>query len=120
MSLTTFLIFRILLQLRYQLRDSGWLDSTRAQMLGNVTLHLLLLASNQVESRSTTEHAYSTERASFRELLEETRTRAHGKSAIWSQNMAHVADWKNVKDVPEAVKQQILSSVRSFLDKQVE
>ena len=27
--------FRILLQLRYQLRDSGWMDSTRAQMLGN-------------------------------------------------------------------------------------
>jgi hypothetical protein len=25
---------RILLQLRYQLRDSGWMDSTRAQMLG--------------------------------------------------------------------------------------
>lgn len=25
---------RILLQLRYQLRDAGWLDSTRAQMLG--------------------------------------------------------------------------------------
>lgn len=70
---------RILLQLRYQLRDSGWMDSTRAQML---------------------EHAYGTERASFRELLEETRTRAH--------------------DVPEAVKQQILSSIRSFLDKQVE
>lgn len=70
---------RILLQLRYQLRDSGWMDSTRAQML---------------------EHAYGTERASFRELLEETRTRVH--------------------DVPEAVKQQILSSIRSFLDKQVE
>jgi hypothetical protein len=31
-------MFRILLQLRYQLRDSGWMDSTRAQMLGNVTL----------------------------------------------------------------------------------
>jgi hypothetical protein len=27
-------LFRILLQLRYQLRDSGWLDSTRAQVLG--------------------------------------------------------------------------------------
>lgn len=28
------LVFRILLQLRYQLRDAGWLDSTHAQMLG--------------------------------------------------------------------------------------
>ncbi|KAI0275518.1 hypothetical protein BGY98DRAFT_52289 [Russula aff. rugulosa BPL654] len=74
---------RILLQLRYQLRDSGWLDSTRAQML---------------------EHAYGTERASFRELLKK-RGRAHMKC---------------LKDVPEAVKQQILSSLRSFLDKQVE
>jgi len=28
------LVFRILLQLRYQLRDAGWMDSTHAQMLG--------------------------------------------------------------------------------------
>ena len=27
-------VFRILLQLRYQLRDAGWMDSTHAQMLG--------------------------------------------------------------------------------------
>ena len=44
------LMFRILLQLRYQLRDSGWLDSTRAQMLGkcNTLTSSLLLASNQI------------------------------------------------------------------------
>jgi hypothetical protein len=79
-------MFRILLQLRYQLRDSGWMDSARAQMLGNVTLTSSAgFQSSQVTS--TTEHAYGTERASFRELLEETRTRAHGKSVIWSQNM---------------------------------
>lgn len=28
------LVLRILLQLRYQLRDAGWMDSTHAQMLG--------------------------------------------------------------------------------------
>ena len=36
--------FRILLQLRYQLRDSGWMDSTRAQMLGSVTTLTLVLS----------------------------------------------------------------------------
>jgi hypothetical protein len=88
------LMFRILLQLRYQLRDSGWLDSTRAQMLGKLLslTSSVLLVSNQVHARSTTEHAYGTERASFRELLEETRLRAHGKSVIWSRNAAYVAD----------------------------
>ncbi|KAI0286252.1 hypothetical protein BC826DRAFT_1109035 [Russula brevipes] len=70
---------RILLQLRYQLRDSGWMDSTHAQML---------------------EHAYGLEQPSYRELLDEAIKHAH--------------------DVPEAVKLQILSSIRSFLDKQVE
>jgi hypothetical protein len=33
------LVFRTLLQLRYQLRDAGWMDSTHAQMLG-VSVHL--------------------------------------------------------------------------------
>jgi hypothetical protein len=35
--------FRILLQLRYQLRDAGWLDSTHAQMLGaSLRLHFVV------------------------------------------------------------------------------
>ncbi|KAI0300056.1 hypothetical protein B0F90DRAFT_1817845 [Multifurca ochricompacta] len=70
---------RILLQLRYQLNDAGWLDSMRAQTL---------------------EHGNGLEQPSFRELLDGTRMRAH--------------------DVPEAVKFQVLTSIRSFLDKQIE
>ncbi|KAH9995227.1 hypothetical protein BJV77DRAFT_942948 [Russula vinacea] len=68
---------RILLQLRYQLRDSGWMDSTQA------------------------------------------RTRTYSKSVLWPQNLPTLLI-DNVQDVPEAVKQQILSSIRSFLDKQIE
>ncbi|KAI9439423.1 hypothetical protein BJY52DRAFT_1195683 [Lactarius psammicola] len=70
---------RILLQLRYQLSDAGWLDSTRAKTL---------------------EHGHDMEQPSFRELLDNTRTRT--------------------QDVPEAVKLQIMTLVRSFIDKQFE
>lgn len=56
---------------------------------------------------------------SFRELLEEARTRTYSKSVLWPQNLPTLLI-DNVQDVPEAVKQQILSSIRSFLDKQIE
>lgn len=56
---------------------------------------------------------------SFRELLEEARTRTYSKSVLWPQNLPTLLI-DNVQDVPEAVKQQILSSIRSFLDKQFE
>ncbi|KAH9962632.1 hypothetical protein BC827DRAFT_202497 [Russula dissimulans] len=48
---------RILLQLRYQLRDAGWLDSAHAQML---------------------EHAHGVGQPSFHELLNETRSFTNG------------------------------------------
>ncbi|KAF8269115.1 hypothetical protein EI94DRAFT_1725994 [Lactarius quietus] len=70
---------RILLQLRYQLNNAGWLDSTRAQTL---------------------EHGYGVEQPSFRELLDGTRTRT--------------------EDVPDAVKLQIMTLIRSYIDKQFE
>ncbi|KAI0259520.1 hypothetical protein BC834DRAFT_629586 [Gloeopeniophorella convolvens] len=70
---------RLVLQLRYQLNDAGWLDSQRVQTL---------------------EQAHTMEQPSFRELLDGTRTRAHG--------------------VPEAVRQQIMTSMRAFIDKQIE
>ena len=92
------------------------MDSTRAQMLGVYTSPLIL-ASRRLPS--TVEHAYGMEQASFRELLEETRTRTYSNSVLWLQNMPTLLI-DNVQDVPEAVKQQILSSIRSFLDKQIE
>ncbi|KAH9026247.1 hypothetical protein EDB84DRAFT_1563802 [Lactarius hengduanensis] len=70
---------RILLQLRHQLSDAGWLDSTRAKTL---------------------EHGHGMEQSSFRELLDGTRMRT--------------------QDVPEAVKLQIVTLIRSFVDKQFE
>lgn len=59
------------------------------------------------------------EQASFRELLEEARARSHSNSSFDSPEIPSLLI-DNVQDVPEAVRQQILSSIRSFLDKQIE
>ena len=72
-----------------------------------------------MEVTVSTEHAHGMEQATFRELLEEARTRTHSNYIVWFQNMPTLLI-DNVQDVPEAVKQQILSSIRSFLDKQFE
>jgi hypothetical protein len=58
------------------------------------------------------------EQASFREVLEEARTRAHGNYSVPKLCPALLIE--NVQDVPEAVKQQILLSILSSLDKQIE
>ena len=76
------LVFRILLQLRYQLRDAGWMDSTHAQMLGaSVRLWFCHWAQRRLHLPSMTEHANANgmeQPSSFRELLDETRTRTNG------------------------------------------
>jgi hypothetical protein len=74
-------VFRILLQLRYQLRDAGWMDSTHAQMLGAYGAPLVWhWAQRCLHLPSITEHANANgmEQPSFRELLDETRTRTNG------------------------------------------
>lgn len=67
-----------------------------------------------------TEHASGMEQPSFRELLDETKTRANGILSSSCPKLPSVADRNVAKDVPEAVKLQILSSIRSFVEKQIE
>ena len=69
-------LFRILLQLRYQLRDAGWLDSRHAQMLGVSSLPWLLKEGLIVLVE--TEHAHGIEQPSFHELLNEMKTSTNG------------------------------------------
>ena len=58
------------------------------------------------------------EQTSFRELLDETRTRTNGIQSHGHKLAVLLID--GVKDVPEAVKLKILSSIRSFVDKEIE
>ena len=68
-----------------------------------------------------TEHASGIEQPSFHELLDETKTRANGILSFSStQAFQALLTGNVVKDVPEAVKLQILSSIRSFVEKQIE
>lgn len=67
------------------------------------------------------EHASGmVEQPSFRELLDETRTRSNGILSSSYPNSQALLTVNVVKDVPEAVKLQILSSIRSFVEKQIE
>lgn len=116
------LVLRILLQLRYQLRDAGWLDSTHAKILGasagpGLLVFFFFLKSCGVYcQRQSMRAVWSNPR-----FVNSWTKRGHGHMVFnhLAPNLL-VSFIDDVIDAPEAVKLQILSSIRSFVDKQIE